>query len=117
MKCRECGTDNEAGRKFCGECGGSLALACPKCAAPNAAGTKFCGECGTSLLVEDAAAIPLHTAERRRVSVLFVDLVGFTTASEDRDAEETRELLVRYFELARTTIERYGGVVEKFIGD
>jgi class 3 adenylate cyclase/tetratricopeptide (TPR) repeat protein len=51
------------------------------------------------------------------VSVLFVDLVGFTTASEGRDAEDTRELLSRYFDLARTTVERYGGTVEKFIGD
>ncbi len=51
------------------------------------------------------------------VSVLFVDLVGFTAASEGRDAEETRELLSRYFELARTLIGRYGGTVEKFIGD
>jgi class 3 adenylate cyclase len=51
------------------------------------------------------------------VSVLFADLVGFTTASEGRDAEETRELLSRYFETARTLIERYGGTVEKFIGD
>jgi class 3 adenylate cyclase/tetratricopeptide (TPR) repeat protein len=56
-------------------------------------------------------------AERRLVSVLFADLVGFTTASEGRDAEETRELLSRYFEAARTLIERYGGTVEKFIGD
>jgi class 3 adenylate cyclase/tetratricopeptide (TPR) repeat protein len=56
-------------------------------------------------------------AERRVVSVLFVDLVGFTEASEQRDAEETRELLSRYFELARTLIGRYGGTVEKFIGD
>jgi class 3 adenylate cyclase/tetratricopeptide (TPR) repeat protein len=51
------------------------------------------------------------------VSVLFADLVGFTTASEARDAEETRELLSRFFETARTIIERYGGTVEKFIGD
>jgi class 3 adenylate cyclase/tetratricopeptide (TPR) repeat protein len=56
-------------------------------------------------------------AERRLVSVLFADLVGFTAASEARDAEETRELLSRYFDLARTLIERYGGTVEKFIGD
>ena len=49
--------------------------------------------------------------------MLFADLVGFTTASEGRDAEETRELLSRYFETARTLIERYGGTVEKFIGD
>ncbi len=51
------------------------------------------------------------------MSVLFADLVGFTAASEGRDAEETRELLSRYFETARTLIERYGGTVEKFIGD
>ncbi len=51
------------------------------------------------------------------MSVLFADLVGFTAASEGRDAEETRELLSRYFELARDVIGRYGGTVEKFIGD
>ncbi|MGO9180121.1 MAG: adenylate/guanylate cyclase domain-containing protein [Candidatus Limnocylindrales bacterium] len=51
------------------------------------------------------------------MSVLFADLVGFTTFAEGRDAEVTRELLSRYFELARDVIERYGGTVEKFIGD
>ena len=49
------------------------------------------------------------TAERRLVSVLFADLVGFTTLSERRDAEEVRELLSRYFETAAQLIERYGG--------
>jgi class 3 adenylate cyclase len=56
-------------------------------------------------------------AERRICSVLFVDLVGFTPLSESRDPEAVRELLSRYFERARTVIARYGGVVEKFIGD
>jgi class 3 adenylate cyclase/tetratricopeptide (TPR) repeat protein len=51
------------------------------------------------------------------VSVLFADLVGFTTLSEHRDPEDVRELLSRYFERCRTLIERYGGTVEKFIGD
>ena len=50
-------------------------------------------------------------------SVLFCDLVGFTPLSESRDPEAVRELLSRYFETARTVIGRYGGVVEKFIGD
>ncbi len=50
-------------------------------------------------------------------SVLFADLVGFTPLSEARDPEEVRELLSRYFETARTVIGRYGGTVEKFIGD
>jgi class 3 adenylate cyclase/tetratricopeptide (TPR) repeat protein len=56
-------------------------------------------------------------AERRLVSVLFADLVGFTPFAEERDAEETREMLSRYFEIASDVIARYGGTVEKFIGD
>ncbi len=56
-------------------------------------------------------------AERRVVTILFADLVGFTTLSEGRDSEAVRELLTRYFDVARDVIERYGGTVEKFIGD
>jgi len=59
----------------------------------------------------------MTTAERRLVSVLFADLVGFTALSEKRDAEEVRELLTRYFDTCRSVVSRYGGVVEKFIGD
>ena len=121
--CPSCGTANEPGRKFCGECGSPLAQACPTCGAPNGPGVKFCGECGAAL--DTAAAAPATTtptratpaAERRFVSVLFADLVGHTAFSEGRDAEDVRELLSRYFDTARTVIERYGGTVEKFIGD
>ncbi len=83
---------------------------------------KFCGECG-AVLGGNGAAPPTErpsaapTSERRLVSVLFADLVGFTTLSEQRDSEDVRDLLSRYFELARQVIARYGGVVEKFIGD
>ncbi len=59
----------------------------------------------------------MPTAERRLVSVLFADLVGFTTLSESRDPEAVRELLGRYFEMATQIIGSYGGTVEKFIGD
>ena len=62
-----------------------------------------------------AGAAPV--AERRLVSILFADLVGFTTISEGRDHEEVRDLLSRYFDASREIIERYGGTVEKFIGD
>ena len=121
MTCATCGAENRAGRKFCSECGFSLAVACPSCGAANEPGEKFCGECGTALdasTSEPAIATPSSpAAERRFVSVLFADLVGFTTASEERDAEDTRELLSRYFDTARTLVERYGGTVEKFIGD
>src|SRR5436309_2626492 len=123
MRCSACGTENEPGRKFCGECGAKLLTACPSCGAANPPDVKFCGECGASLRDAAVAARPAETArapaaaERRLVSVLFADLVGFTTLSESKDPEDVRELLSRYFESCRTVIIRYGGTVEKFIGD
>jgi class 3 adenylate cyclase/tetratricopeptide (TPR) repeat protein len=64
-----------------------------------------------------AAAASGPVAERRVCSVLFCDVVGFTPLSEARDPEAVRELLSGYFAVARTMIGRYGGIVEKFIGD
>jgi class 3 adenylate cyclase/tetratricopeptide (TPR) repeat protein len=119
MICSSCGTENEQGRKFCGNCGTALSIVCGVCATPNAPGTKFCGECGSPITSEPAAEVARDTpsAERRLVSVLFADLVGFTTISESRDPEEVRELLTSYFDTCRRLIDRYGGTVEKFIGD
>src|SRR5207244_7363334 len=65
----------------------------------------------------EGAPAPGTRAERRLVSVLFADLVGFTPFAEERDAEDVRDTLTRYFELASDVIGRYGGIVEKFIGD
>src|SRR5689334_2417471 len=67
--------------------------------------------------MDAASSIASPVAERRLVSVLFADLVGFTTLSESRDAEDVRELLSRYFDTCRGLIRLYGGNVEKFIGD
>src|SRR5439155_25498162 len=72
---------------------------------------------GVAPAVAPAAAPIAPAAERKLVSVLFADLVGFTSASEDRDAEDTRALLSRYFETCQRLISLYGGTVEKFIGD
>src|SRR5437867_2103861 len=129
MICGSCGAENRAGRKFCAECGSALAVGCPTCGASNEPGEKFCGECGSALAEGTgqasssatsqvaSPALVAPTAERRLVSVLFADLVGFTTISEARDSEEVRELLSKYFDTCRTIITRYGGTVEKFIGD
>jgi class 3 adenylate cyclase/tetratricopeptide (TPR) repeat protein len=121
LNCPACGTANEFDRKFCGECGAPLAAACPSCGASNAPGVKFCGQCGADLRATAtptaAEAREAPTAERRLVSILFADLVGFTTLSESRDPEAVRELLSRYFATATQIIGSYGGTVEKFIGD
>ncbi len=140
MICSNCGTENPVGAKFCTECASRLAQVCPACGTSNPATAKFCAECATPLaagaprtavpVAEGPAPAPAPfaggaippvqnapVAERRLVSVLFADLVGFTGLAEGMDAEETRELLSRYFELARDVVQRHGGTVEKFIGD
>ncbi|HYM84676.1 MAG TPA: adenylate/guanylate cyclase domain-containing protein [Candidatus Dormibacteraeota bacterium] len=138
MTCPACGTENRAGRKFCVNCGTALAAVCPSCGAPVEPSDRFCGECATPLTPSaevisppDPAAAgatrsasthsrvpqPEPVAERRLVTVLFADLVGFTPYAEGRDAEEVRETLDRYARLAGEIVGRYGGTIEKFIGD
>ena len=122
--CRACGTPAGETARFCGECGSPLE---PSQARPGAQVQADGGHglpvrtvgAGRSLATNGAAGpgVVAPVAERRLVTVLFADLVGFTGLAEDRDPEAVRELLTRYFELARETIERYGGTVEKFIGD
>src|SRR5215831_21116747 len=117
MVCASCGNENAQGKRFCTECGTPLARSCPSCGAAAGEREKFCGECGTALGSEPAAPAPVRqpATERRLVSVLFADLVGFTALSEARDPEEVRELLSRYFDTCRRLIALYGGSVEKFI--
>ena len=111
------------------QCGAKLSVTCAECGAPVPPAARFCPACGARLsggatvpeqaVASFSASAPTATpvAERRLVTVLFADLVGFTTLAEGRDPEETRELLTRYFDLAREVVDRYGGTVEKFIGD
>jgi class 3 adenylate cyclase len=120
VDCAACGSENPAGKRFCGDCGAPLGGACPSCGAENPPDKRFCGDCGAPLdAAAPAAPAPREApvAERRLVTVLFADLVGFTPLSESRDPEEVRELLSRYFATTRRLIELYGGTVEKFIGD
>ena len=121
MRCGACGAENPAAAKFCIECGAGLQRRCASCGTPApSTEARFCMECGSAFEDAVAATAPpagAPVAERRLCSVLFVDLVGFTPFSEGRDAEEVREVLSRYFEVARRVIGRYGGTVEKFIGD
>jgi class 3 adenylate cyclase/tetratricopeptide (TPR) repeat protein len=125
LTCTACGAVNPAEHRFCSECGAGLAVSCPACGALAGSGFRFCGLCGADLSAPppagsapaDPGASAGPVAERRLCSVLFADLVGFTPLSESRDPEEVRELLSRYFDTARTVISRYGGMVEKFIGD
>ena len=126
MACPRCGSATRPGQKFCADCGLALGATCANCGAVYDGSPSFCAECGHQLagsshLVETAAApgpsVELAPAERRFVSVLFADLVDFTSVAERNDAEEVRDLLSRYFGIAREVIVGHGGTVEKFIGD
>jgi class 3 adenylate cyclase len=128
VPCGACATDNPAANRFCGSCGAEVTTVCPGCSTPQPPGQNFCGSCGhdlrhrgspspdTARPSTDAGSVG-EEAERRWVTVLFVDLVGFTTLAEDRDPDEVREVQTAYFDLARRIVGRYGGEVEKFIGD
>jgi class 3 adenylate cyclase len=87
--------------------------ACPSCGHDNAPGAKFCSECGTAL----REARPAPRTERKVVTVLFADLVGFTARAERLDPEDVQAVLEPYHARLRSVLERFGGTVEKFIGD
>ncbi len=87
-------------------------VVCPRCGASIPAHARFCMSCGTPL---EAGATPVE--ERRLVSILFADLVGFTARSDEADPEDVRRTLVPFHERAKDAIERFGGTLDKFIGD
>lgn len=134
MICPNCQAENREGRRFCAGCGGSLSVACTKCGFLNEPLEKFCGGCGLAMASssEDAAAhrpaAPSHVAaspsagqpapgDRRPVTVMFVDLSGYTALSAKLDPEDTNRLLSRFFEVVDGLVLDFGGVIDKHIGD
>ncbi|HEY8169750.1 MAG TPA: adenylate/guanylate cyclase domain-containing protein, partial [Candidatus Limnocylindria bacterium] len=86
--------------------------ACPSCGRDVADGFAFCPHCGAPIGETSGP-----TEERKLVTLLFADVTGSTALAEELDAEEVRELMAAYFDLAREEIEARGGTVEKFVGD
>ncbi|CAN5326878.1 adenylate/guanylate cyclase domain-containing protein [soil metagenome] len=131
VRCAACGFENPDDFRFCGSCGGSLTIACTDCGAEIPPGFRFCGFCGHPVTAvapdatrqssestsEQLAASTPGTGGRRRVTILFADLVGFSTLAEDMDPEELRTLVTETFGRLTSRIEEREGRVEKFIGD
>jgi class 3 adenylate cyclase/tetratricopeptide (TPR) repeat protein len=140
MQCARCQHDNREGRRYCAECGTSLALACPSCGFSNEPGEKFCGGCGAPLGPSVGAATgsrfsspetytPKHLAEkiltskaalegeRKQITVLFADLKGSMELLADRDPEEARKLLDPVLEHMMEAVHRYEGTVNQVMGD
>ncbi len=89
-----------------------MSIVCPSCGRANADDARFCSGCATELV-----AAPLAREERKVVTVLFCDLVGSTARAEGADPEDVRVMLSAYHDRVRNELERFGGTVEKFIGD
>jgi class 3 adenylate cyclase len=86
-------------------------VVCARCGTENPPHAKFCLECESPLAAPEAEPV------RKRVTVLFCDIVGSTALGDSSDPEALRGVLARYFERMKATLERHGGTVEKFIGD
>jgi class 3 adenylate cyclase/tetratricopeptide (TPR) repeat protein len=86
-------------------------VTCPSCGESNVEDAAFCAYCGTPLVTT------APTKERRFLTILFADLVGFTAESDEADPEDVQARLIPYHQRLRQEIERYDGTVEKLIGD
>src|SRR5262249_41865774 len=138
MQCPRCQAENRPGRRFCAECGLSLALTCPACGFLNEGGEKFCGGCGAPMMPGPATPrpspspesyTPKHLAERiltskaalegerKQVTVLFADLTASMELHADRDPEDARKILDPVLELMMEAVHRYEGTVNQVMGD
>jgi len=143
MRCPSCGFENPLEIKFCGECGAPLVKnVCSNCGFENPPRFKFCGECATPLIDQASASkstdidrqpykqedkgaqvIPIVSerkapeAERRQLTVMFCDMVGSSTLSEQLDPEELRDVMRNYQEVCSDVIGRHDGHIAKYLGD
>ncbi len=114
MRCSKCGAENPNSKRFCGDCGATLANSCPKCGTDNPPGKRFCGDCGAAISVDKTAerqpSLPSASGiritseqldaslaadgERKTVTALFADIKGSMELMEDLDPEEARALSI-----------------------
>jgi len=137
MLCPSCGRGNREDARFCRGCGAKLARACPSCGADLEADASFCGKCGHRLAEpskptaapDPRSYTPHHLAEkilrdraalegeRRTVTVLFADAMGFTPISERLDEEQVYDLMQGCLARMMDAVHRYEGTITQFTGD
>jgi adenylate cyclase len=117
--CSRCGAANVADARFCMACGLSLVRTCSSCGAHTQPRARFCVACGCPLEGEHTspAGAPSLYEERRMVTVLFADLVGYTAVAERLDHETVKGLTDRCLTRLASEVEQYGGYVDQYIGD
>ena len=145
MKCPKCLAENPEGMKFCVECGKKLEIICPKCSFSNSPIFKFCGECGHNLSISSEAKpkeLPFNEklakiqkylpkdltqkilaqrdkieGERKQVTVMFCDMVGFTSLTEKLGSEQMYSIMEEVYEILFHKVYDYEGTVNELTGD
>ncbi|HAM02726.1 MAG TPA: hypothetical protein DCQ30_10965 [Acidimicrobiaceae bacterium] len=120
LGCPRCEAVNPEGNRFCGSCGTPLdARTCPSCGSANPVAQPFCGQCGAAL-DPSPGAIPepaVRTEERKLATVLFADVVGFTSLAERTDPEVVAHMVDRAFQELARVVGEHGGTIDKYMGD
>jgi len=118
MRCKNCSSENPDTAKFCIQCGVSLNIICPKCGHENLKEAAFCAECGAKLLDKDLDTIVKTAAvESRQLTILFCDIVDFSSLSELLDPEDLYDFIRLYQETCAEAINQFGGYLAKYLGD
>ncbi len=117
MKCPACAASVRPGLLFCESCGARLERSCAGCGAAIPLGSRFCGMCGVELSAPGSPSRSTQEAERRQLTVMFVDLVGSTGFSGSLDPEQWRDVLRAYQAACAEAIERFGGKIQQYAGD
>ena len=128
--CSACNHDNRDEARFCSACGNPLTISCPACGTVARQDAGFCDACGANLKEPrqateskaiqnevDTGEVAGSAAERRHLTVLFCDLVGSASLSEQMDPEDFRDLLAAYQDTCATVVNHYDGVVARYVGD
>jgi class 3 adenylate cyclase/tetratricopeptide (TPR) repeat protein len=129
MECLACGSENALGSGRCANCGTALTVKCPACSDENPTTSNFCGRCGQRLRpaeagtgssadrVRDDVRVLDSRAERRQITVMFCDLVGSVSLSEELDPEDLTEVIVAYRNAVHGIIDDLGGYIARYLGD
>lgn len=119
MHCPQCHFNNRQAVKFCEECGARMQPVCPRCGFEVPLGRKFCGACGQALLATETNhdALLIIAGERKRITVMFSDLNGYTRMTERLDPEEVKEIMGRIFAEITRIVRQYDGFIGRLLGD
>jgi class 3 adenylate cyclase len=120
VPCSICGEPGDPAQRFCGQCGSASSRKCAACGEENPPGFRFCGACGAACDTSSASgsgSAESIDGERRWVTIMFADLSGFTALSERTDPEEIRSMVDRCMSEMGQVVDRFGGSVDKVIGD